>query len=815
MNDVEFFVGEIAGLWKTTDPSTGKLACFFDRNGFDTIGLTGLVDPSEIQIRRGLSLCVAARLVRYLDASTPVYEAVRIERYRSSSVLLQDLTTGEFANMPKAVAKAVIDKYGLTAYVRLVTDKDCLDDLSGISDASRKKARSVLSKAKLTAGATALMQVFSGFKPEQAQDVYNKYGEKSVAKLQSDFYRILFDIEERWASRFTVVDGLALQNGVAADSAVRKTAAVRYGVRRVLEDRGDTSFCLDDARDMGWMLYQVNQKYLKATLVDASYFVSVLQQDNEYRIEQFNGFRVCYPKELYEAETVLAKDILRRSSGSMVYPGTVKDVRKYILEYETMTGGQLDSDQMLAVVNALLHPVYLITGGPGSGKTHVLGCILYVWYRTWAERQGRVSDCSFIMMAPTGKAAKRMQGMFENVVSDIQADDDSKRKALASVYSAGSVPDHAKVFRAYANGPARTVSSYLSGGTEFDTGLILLDEASMVGLYDMYRVFQKAKKYQIILVGDVDQLPSISPGRVFHDLIEVSGSCAAQGTPAVVSYQRLSGNYRSKGAWTMTDNNRKILAGKTLRDLDLSTPSFQFYGFDYESDDCVKKILDVYQSWLDKHYKPADIRVLAPMKKYNAGVQALNLKLQALCNPVNSQAALSQQKSSSGHRLFMACKTHGFEIPYKFAGGVICRVGDRVVQLENDYEHNIMNGDCGTIVAYVDKPGAGAKGCVIVELDDGETRVLSDKCFQNLDLGYATTVHKSQGSEYPVVIFSAQAGLAYMNSEFPSRNLLYTALTRAKESVCIVGSEASVLKCIGTPLRRRNSLLMNRIVSQS
>lgn len=115
----------------------------------------------------------------------------------------------------------------------------------------------------------------------------------------------------------------------------------------------------------------------------------------------------------------------------------------------------------------------------------------------------------------------------------------------------------------------------------------------------------------------------------------------------------------------------------------------------------------------------------------------------------------------------------------------------------------------------MDKPDSGVKARIIVELDDGVTRELSDKVFQNIDLGYATTVHKSQGSEYPVVIFSAQAGLAHMNTEFPSRNLLYTALTRAKEAVCIVGSEASVLKCIATPVRRRNSLLMNRIVSQS
>lgn len=789
---VDFFMGTVRGLWKNARPSAGHVGCFFD-TGISTIGLTGDVNPVRVSTNKGARLVVGGIYDRDFSG-TPVYKIVLAEPVMPKRRLVERLTD---LSISKKAAEAVVNEWGFMSYVRLMLEpKDTLLQVAVLSEKEKKAVLKIVERVDGQGfGAMRVMSVFQGFKPEQAQDVYRAYEEQFEAKLRDNFYRLLYELDARWAKRFTTVDAIALANGVAPDSPVRIQEAVRYSVTSELTKSGDTSFCLDDKGIMDKLLFAVNTRCLKTVYLSHQTFEQILTQSQHFVVDKYQGYRVCYPAGFYDAEVFLSENIPARSSQSSRYPGTVSDVRQYIAEYEDITGNQLDTDQYFAVLNALLKPFYIITGGPGSGKTHMLGCILYVWCRTCEAKSVLLDDSSFCLLAPTGKAMKRMESMLNKLCADMDAavEDEDDKKSLSSFVNSRVES-------------VSTVASFLMRRDNLSGSLIILDEASMVGLTDMAALFRfrSFSEPQIILVGDVDQLPSISPGRVFQDLCEAGEFCQKYKSANPVPYQRLTGNYRSKGAWTMTENNKSVMRGVPFAQMDTSTPSFQFYGFAQENDAYVNKIVELYQYWMSRHYDVADIRVLAAMNKYEAGVDALNLKLQDALNP------LCQSPNPVLHGSSKEYSDKGFEIPFLFADGCKVRVGDRVVQLENNYEYNLMNGDVGTVMAFVDNP---VRSSILIHLDDGRDVRVDDTAFSCLALGYATTVHKAQGSEYPVVIFSAQIGLAYMNSDFPSRNLLYTAWTRAKEALAIVGSGLSVQKCIDTPVRRRNSLLMNRIVA--
>ena len=796
LKPIDIIKGRISGLWKTTNTSTGKLGCFIKRlnNSNDSIGLIGFANPNELPFCKGIAIIAAAHYVKDLtDSHTPLYEAIVIDRIRDRQNLIKKFTSDDFDFLTPNEASIIVDAFGEEAYVRVIAEPNCLDNLSKLSPDIVNQIKKAVNNCNGVVGASAVIRHIKGITLLQAQDIFDCYDDDFATILDDNIYSLMFDINKSWAQNFVTVDKIAQENGVSLTSNIRLESSIRHYIIFYLKNTGDTSFHFDDDNFIDKLVYIVNTRYLFNNYFTRDIVKNMINNmPMFFKIINHRGYNICYPISFYRAETDIVSSIISRSNRKPIFPGTFDEIIKYIDEYETLLGLSLDSDQTLAVINSLMNSIYIITGGPGSGKTHTIGCILYIWARTCYEYNLRNN---YILLAPTGQAAFRMKHVFDDTVESFMS--------LKNIgHDVGKLMIHLYKF-------CGTVSKALFSPASFfpDNSLVIVDESSMIGLCDMGDLISLFDKSQIICVGDVNQLPSISEGCVFSDMCHVNTLALNYGKHNPIHFQILHGNYRAKGSQALIENNNHVLKGDLFSEFNISTPAFRFHEFALENEDCSNKIIELYSYWLSKNFKPSEIKVLAAMKKGIAGVNSLNSRLQDMLNPALNYVTSA---NSSGHNLTFNQK--GFVIDIKFSGNIFMRVGDRFVQLENDYDTGLVNGDTGVIDYYVKNTKNSAKSYIVVTLDSGEKLKIQSNNFSNMSLGYATTIHKAQGSEYPIVIFSAQAGLCFTSNRFASRNLLYTAISRAKKAVDIVGSASAIQKCIDSPLVKRKSLLPQRII---
>jgi exodeoxyribonuclease V alpha subunit len=405
---------------------------------------------------------------------------------------------------------------------------------------------------------------------------------------------------------------------------------------------------------------------------------------------------------------------------------------------EQKTGLALTEEQRQAVRLALQEKLLIITGGPGTGKTTILQAVI----RLLEEKELRIH-----LASPTGRAAKRLAEVTGHEATTLH-------RLLEWNPSAGG-------FQRNARNP-------------LETDVVVVDEASMIDVLLAHHLLQAIPlTATLLLVGDADQLPSVGPGTVLQDLLSVAG------IPAI----RLTTIFRQAARSRIVSNAHRVNRGE-FPDLSVAAANQAQDFFFVAEEDPVKLqqlIVDLTHRRLPARYgldPLADIQVLTPMHRGPIGSGQLNAALQAALNPPRPGA------------------------PELLRGGRIFRVGDRVLQLRNDYERGVFNGDLGRIMTLDPTDQA-----VVVRVDNREVRYdFSD--LDELTLAYAMTVHKSQGSEYPAAI------LPLHTTHYPmlQRNLLYTALTRAKKLLVIVGTKKALAIAIrNDAIRRRYSGLADRL----
>lgn len=814
---LEYIQARVSGLWRTFDPDMGAVNCFVKTDSGRSLGLTGSVDPKKLRLSYGDRIVFAGYVSHYFQNS-PVYTAKCIDRYRPSQEVISHLTRSSGPHVSLKTANALVNSTGLPGYfalLKLTCEPDIIDTIQNLQPAERDAL--LLESTRLKTGVSKIMLTFNGLTPQQAQDIFDVYGDQSVSVLTANFYQAAFDVEKPWARSFTSLDAIAQQNGVQLSQ--RIYAAVRHTICFALRDAGDISFCLADIPWIDYVVNVVNASCLGYNAVDRNAVINAVRTNRQhFSVLNIAGREFCYPIENAMAEQKLTRWVVERAKQPPLFPGTAMDIQRMIQEYEELTGYILDGGQIMAVTNSLLKPVCVITGGPGSGKTHVMGCIIYVWTKAWKdhdaakagkkmtkqpERNLDASQC--VLTAPTGKAVKRMRQSMTDVVHKVMQAEMS-RAAKDPLNPISRIKIDAQDILDRVGNPA-TVASLLLRDDEMSkySGLIIVDEATMVGLTSASKLVGLLKNCQVIFMGDVDQLPSIDPGNVFYDLCSVDRFSQQAGNKNPVSVVRLTGNYRSKGAWILTENNKKLRTGTPIKDVDLTSPAFQVHDHGYNERAAVNDILAQYKQALSNHYAPEDIKVIAATRKGDAGVQMLNARLQDLCNPETAKPARPDLNG------FIKTKGAPVEGLPKYSPAF--RVGDRVIQTKNDQSLNVMNGDTGIITGY--RRAKNASWRMTVEFDEGVTIHYREDSVDGLDLGYATTVHKAQGTEAPIVIFSAQPKLLQCSPLFATRNLIYTALTRASEQVSVTGSLEAAEFCVKNKLPLRRSLLGYRIATQT
>ncbi|HKI99675.1 MAG TPA: ATP-dependent RecD-like DNA helicase [bacterium] len=581
-----------------------------------------------------------------------------------------------------------------------------------------------------------------GISPLFAERIFQTYGIGAVEAVKENPYRLALDIQ---GIGFRTADLIAAKLGVARDSPQRAEAGALF----VLDEAGGEGHtCLPRPRlaersaallEVGPALVQqavdglLAGGLLKALDVPAESAPAAAERSADEAAAPpagspgEPGSTLLFRNRMSRAEQHIAEH-LHRIAGSDAFT-RFRAIGETVAKMEREAGIYLSEEQRAAVEQALEHKVLVITGGPGTGKTTIIRFILGLV-------AGQMPGIA--LAAPTGKAAKRLAEATGRSAS-----------TLHRLLEAGP-----KGFQRNADRP-------------IDAELVIVDESSMIDTLLMEALLMALPDHtRLVLVGDVDQLPSVGPGQVLSDLIGAGRLPVA----------RLETVFRQSERSRITANAHAIRKGELP---DLSRPAegelVDFY-FLPESDPA--RIVDKIRTMLLERIPEAfgfdprsDVQVLSPMHRGLTGAQNLNRMLQQWLNPKGEEI------------------THG-DPPF--------RVGDRVMQTRNDYDHEVFNGDMGEITGF--DPDSGE-----VAIDfDGREVIFEKRHMEHLTLGYAITVHKSQGSEYPAVVLP----LTTHHTIMLQRNLLYTAITRGRRLVVVVGTERAMAMAVhnARPMVRHTGL---------
>lgn len=688
------------------------------------------------EIREGEMLSVSGKWVNNSKYGEQFQaEEITFEAPADEEGIINYLASGLFYGVGRATAEAIVRRFGLRTLDILENEPARLTEVNGIG---KLRAESIAENFKDNSAMRAAILFLQKHSVPLAlaMKIYRFYGENTESAVSENPYRLVRDID---GVGFVTADKLADNLGYDKNSDFRISAGIIYALRDGGGRNGHTALPEDMLlRESAALLRNDDTERIAAQLPRL-----ILEgQLFSVRVEREDGEAVPFYSLAteYNSEKSIAAKLVRliRECPSAA---DCSDSASEIASYEKTHGIILDEKQKAAVSTAMASGVSVITGGPGTGKTTIIKCLMEL-----ADARGM--ECA--LCAPTGRAAKRLAETTGRNAQTIH-------RLIGMDISSGK-----PVYRMNESNP-------------LSADIIVVDEISMADVY-IFNALLKAVKpsAKVVLVGDKDQLPSVSPGNVLADII------ASDLTP--VTY--LTEIYRQDADSLIVVNAHRINEGKmpTIRN---SSKDF-FYINKRAPESIVSDVVSLVTERLPKyfHITPADIQVLAPMKKGPTGVEVLNRELQASLNPTGKETVI---------------------------GGVTFRDGDKVMHTVNNYDlewrrgteegTGVFNGDVGTIKDIV-------RGELIVEFDDGRIVEYDRASQEDLMLAYAVSVHKSQGSEFPAVILALGGGSGMLFN----RNLLYTAVTRAKNVVVIVGPESALRKAVANNYTVKRYTLLKELI---
>lgn len=550
----------------------------------------------------------------------------------------------------------------------------------------------------------------NGLGTARAVRIYKSYGNEAIFKVTENPYRLALDIH---GIGFKTADALAAKLGIAPDSMIRAQA----GVRHVLQEMSGSGHCAAPRQELAEQTATLLE--IPFPVVEAAIEAEIAEEN--LIADEIGGRPCLFLAPLYRAEVGVASSLSRLATGSPPWSGIVAE--QAIPWVEGHNGITLSASQRDAIRLALESKVVVVTGGPGVGKTTLVNSILGII----RSRHLRVTLC-----APTGRAAKRLTE---------------------------STGIEAKTIHRLLEFDPQSFGFKRGRENPIQTDLLVMDEASMVDVVLMNKLLPAIPDSAgVIIVGDVDQLPSVGPGCVLSDIIE-SGAI-----PTV----RLTEIFRQAAGSRIIVNAHRINKGELpLKDEGKELADFYFIPA-ATAEDIHDKLLQVITERIPKRFgfhPVRDIQVLTPMNRGGLGARSLNAELQGVLN--------------------------GKAEPKVTRFGASFAPGDKVIQTVNNYEKEVFNGDIGRIVEV-----SSEEGTLTVDYDDR----LVEYQFGELDevsLAYATSIHKSQGSEYTAVVIP----LAMQHYTMLERNLVYTAVTRGKKLVVVIGEA----KALGMAVKNHKS----------
>ena len=653
------------------------------------------------------------------------------------------LGSGAIKGIGAALAARIVRRFGEDT-IRIVEEEpERLAEVKGISEKkAREIAVQVTEKTEMRKAMIFLQKY--GISLNLGAKIYQKYKDSLYTVLQENPYRLAEDIS---GVGFKIADEIAARIGIHADSDYRIRSGMLYTLLQA-SGEGHTYLPKDQLFARCAKLLGVDESYMEKHLMD-------MLLDRKLVIQEKKGEKIIYPSQYYYLELNTARMLCELN---ICCPEDENIVEKRIASIEKETGTVLDEMQKKAVTEAAGHGLFILTGGPGTGKTTTINAIIRFFEGEGAELR---------LAAPTGRAAKRM-----TEATGYEA------QTIHRLLELNGMPEDDRNTGA--------VHFERNAQNPLEADVIIIDEMSMVDIHLMHSLLLAITAgTRLILVGDENQLPSVGPGNVLRDIIH-------SGCFPVIELTKI---FRQASESDIVVNAHKINRGEPV---EIHNKSRDFFFLKrYDADMIIRVVIALIQDKLPRYVnaRPFEIQVLTPMRKGLLGVERLNQMLQRYLNPQDG----SKKEKTLGDRLF--------------------RQGDKVMQIKNDYQMEwevrgrygipvekgigVFNGDTG-ILREINEFAETAE----VEFEDGRFATYSFKQLEELELAYAITIHKSQGSEYPAVILPVLSGPQMLLN----RNLLYTAVTRARKCVTVVGSEETFAEMIrNEKQQKRYSALDERI----
>ena len=655
------------------------------------------------------------------------------------------LSSGLIKGVGPVTAKNIVNHFKEQTFDIIEMSPSSLAEVRNISMKKALEIGEKFKELKKLQNSVMFLQKYN-ISTNMALKIYDIYGSNTIEIVKNNPYRLVEDVD---GIGFMTADKIAKNIGVPQNSEYRVRAGILHTLNSTIDKTGNTylpkAMLVNISQNLLEMDYEENKELYENAL-------SGLTLDKTVLINWQDGYEIVIPSKLYFYETSVAQKLALLNSSTKQTEYKIDDE---ILHFEEKNKISFHDEQKNAIITAINSGVSVITGGPGTGKTTIIKCIIEILSQ---------HNQKFMLLAPTGRASKRM--------SD------------ATGYEAKTIHRALEV----AQGDMASISRFVHNeNNPFKTNCVIVDEMSMVDVALMHHLCKALPRdCKLILVGDKDQLASVGAGNVLDDIL----------TSGIIKVAMLTKIFRQNEDSLIITNAHLINEGK----MPIINNSCKDFFFEEKTDtgSIKQSIVDMVTRRLPAFtgLESSQIQVLAPLKAGVCGIDNLNRSLQATLNPPSIEKA----ELVVGENIF--------------------RVGDKVMQTANNYNlvwkkmngfieeegEGVFNGDIGFIEQIDYQTGE-----VIVEFEDGRACLYPRTEISQLSLAYAITIHKSQGSEFDIVIIPAISG----PNIILTRNLIYTAVTRAKKMVVLVGEQKNLKRMVSNTYTVKRLTLLKQLLKDA